>query len=279
MITYQQLLDLSPENPFDLSEKPLSPPDITVKTQRLLGALIATSEQLIVRSSALAPIIVAEMKDMFLKDTDVQMRNSLSLYDAENGLRNMLTHNITLFPYAQSFYKAVKKNPPRDPITLWEAAYPPPKDPLYKSLDEDDVDLINSAPFPDTKNLDDDLTNTVQSTWGRDSEDWDRAREEKLKAATPTSAQKTKKDFVASSRRDNEEDVGGDGNMTDRRPPLAKPITPSSSIAGASASADTDTDTDAEKFNTKKPRQFDFADSLEQEEASKLLQQVNFLYY
>ena len=39
------------------------------------------------------------------------------------------------------------------------------------------------------------------------------------------------------------------------------------------------TDTDAEKFNTKKPRQFDFADSLEQEEASKLLQQVNFLYY
>ena len=143
LITHQQLLDLCPTNPSDLTEKPLSPPEVGVKDQRLLGAFIATCEQLIVRSAALVPVVIAEMKDIFLKDTDVQMQNSLSLYDAENGLRNMLTHNITIFPYASSFYKAVKKRPPRDPIILWEAAYPSPKDPLYNSLDEENVSFIN----------------------------------------------------------------------------------------------------------------------------------------
>ena len=73
LITHQQLLDLCPTNPSDLTEKPLSPPEVGVKDQRLLGAFIATCEQLIVRSAALVPVVIAEMKDIFLKDTDVQM--------------------------------------------------------------------------------------------------------------------------------------------------------------------------------------------------------------
>ena len=94
----------------------------------------------------------------------------------------MLAHNAYLFPSSALFYRATKKNPPRDPLKLWEGVYPIPCDvlenlmstsQLQPKLDEKEPEAATGS---NTKNQ-----IKVNQNWGRDSEDWEVARDERLK--------------------------------------------------------------------------------------------------
>ena len=94
------------------SDEPPEPPKVTVHQQRLLGALFATSEQLMTRNKYSIPAIIHDIVSIFLRDDPfvdavasypvlVEKRNAIL------GVRALCAWNQVLFPYSKAFYRRV----------------------------------------------------------------------------------------------------------------------------------------------------------------------------
>jgi len=205
LLSLDQLSSFAPISEESISEVPESSLDITVKRQRLLGAVFATAEQLIARSKVIGPIVVTDLRDIFLREKESLYRETI--HKAESGLRYISVHNSLFFPFARAFYRAVQKGLPRDPVALWTANFPAPKVPqapvtqvqVSKNYDPQTEKVVTvKEKLQDAKQRQELQQQTVvkddfslvtvasssgdasTSNWGRNSEDWDAARKRLL---------------------------------------------------------------------------------------------------
>jgi hypothetical protein len=82
LISTEQLAQIAAVDFDDLSEPPLAAPVVTVRRQQLLGAVLATAEQLIIRSKLCASVVSADLLRLFLRDQENSTRSRLSLASA-----------------------------------------------------------------------------------------------------------------------------------------------------------------------------------------------------
>jgi hypothetical protein len=191
LLSIDQLASIAPETEEAVAKIPNNSLDVSVKRQRLLGALLATAEQLIARSKSIAPIVISDLIDIFIRKRDTLPARARC--NAESGLQYLAIHNGIFFPFARAFYRSVQKAHPRDPVALWTAHFPVPKSPAQSQaapLKEDSIGTdLNPGkgkqrqgkgtvlePSRSTDEFNEEFASTAKSNWGRDSEDWDAAR-------------------------------------------------------------------------------------------------------
>ena len=196
LLSYEQLAQLAPVDDGCVMAPPARAPDTTVQIQQLLGYLFSTAEQLIRRSKILASIVISDLKQIFLRSDD--SRSHLSVFKAHSGLRSLAAHNVVLFPQVRAFYRIVGKELPKNSAELWFKSYPAPVFQQQPQMDDLDAATMKTtlAPFVVQRNktfnsgmCSPRLNKTpmsiytqskLKSEWGRDSEDWDNAREIKM---------------------------------------------------------------------------------------------------
>lgn len=191
LLSIDQLARIAPATEDAVAKIPTISLDISVKRQRLLGALLATAEQLVARSKSIAPIVISDLIDIFIRKRDSLPPRARC--NAESGLRYLAIHNGIFFPFARAFYRSLQKAHPRDPVALWTAHFPLTKSSAQSeaaATTEDgmrtDLDVGQGiqrqrkgtvrGPSRSTDDFIDAFSSTVKSSWGRDSEDWDAAR-------------------------------------------------------------------------------------------------------